>query len=227
MTTPQRPQLWRQARAVADRDLLRERRRGEVLWVTVPFGAVALLLIPLAIGIDAPLLSRVGPGLFWVVVLLFGVLVTVRRTSTETDAERALAVRLGIDPAAAFIGRALAATALLLVFEVVVGAVAVALYDIDLERWPWLLVVVPAVAVGLALLGTITGAIAAGRGGGSLVPFLVAPFAVPLLLGATQSLDASLTSRSGILAWILLIVLVDVALAVVGVLTARPLQETQ
>lgn len=222
----QRPQLWRQVRTVADRDLLRERRRGEVLWVTVPFGAVALLLIPLAIGIDAPLLRRVGPGLFWVVVLLFGVLVTVRRTSSETRAERDLALRLGIDPAAAFIGRALAAAALLLVFEVVVGAVAVALYDIELARWPWLMVVVPAVALGLALLGTITGAIAAGRGGGSMVPFLVAPLAVPLLLGATQSLDASLTSMGSILAWILLIVLVDVALAVVGVLTARPLQET-
>lgn len=212
---------------MASRDLLRERRRGEVLWVTVPFGAVAMLLIPLAIGVDAPLLRRIGPGLFWVVVLLFGVLVTVRRTSAETRTERDLAARLGIDPAAAFVGRVAAAAALLLVFELVVGAAAVVLYDIDLVRWPWLLVVVPSVAVGLALLGTITGAIAGGRGGGSMVPFLVAPFAVPLLLGATQSLDAGLTPMGGILAWILLILVVDVTLAVVGVLTARPLQETQ
>ena len=41
-----------QVRLVARRDLLRERRSGEVVWVTLPFGAIALLLIPLAVGTD-------------------------------------------------------------------------------------------------------------------------------------------------------------------------------
>ena len=226
MTVPH-PALWPQAMAVARRDLLRERRRGEVVWVTLPFGAIALLLIPLAIGIDAPTLRRIGPGLYWIVVLLFGVLVTVRRTAAEGAHDRDLAVRLGIDPAAAFIGRALANTGLLLVFELVVGAVAVALYDIELSRWPWLIAVVPAAGLGLGLLGTLAGAIAAGQGGANLVPFLVAPLAIPLLLGATQALDAGLAGRNGSLPWVLLMVLVDVILVIVGVLTARPLQETQ
>ena len=35
--------FWVQARSVADRDLLRERRRGEVLWITIPFGVIAIL----------------------------------------------------------------------------------------------------------------------------------------------------------------------------------------
>lgn len=219
--------LWPQVRAVARRDLLRERRRGEVTWVTVPFGAIALLLIPLAIGIDAPTLRRIGPGLYWIVVLLFGVLVTVRRTAAETEQVRSLGQRLGIDPAAAFLGKTVANLGLLLGFEVIVGGVAVVLYDIDLSRWPWLLVVIPAAAVGLALLGTLAGAIAAGSGGVNLVPFLVAPLAIPLLLGATQALDAGLDDRTGILAWVLLMVFVDIVLTIVGVLTARPLQETQ
>ncbi len=205
----------------------RERRRGEVTWVTLPFGAIALLLIPLAIGIDAPTLRRIGPGLYWIVVLLFGVLVTVRRTATEGSADRDLAMRLGIDPAAAFVGRSLANSGLLLVFEMVVGVVAVALYDIRLSQWPWLFVVVPAAGLGLGLLGTLAGAIAAGEGGANLVPFLVAPLAIPLLLGATQSLDAGLGGGDGSLPWVLLMVLVDVILVIVGVLTARPLQETQ
>lgn len=225
MTAP--PSLWPQVRAVAQRDVMRERRRGEVTWVTVPFGAIALLLIPLAIGIDAPTLRRIGPGLYWIVVLLFGVLVTVRRTSIDGELERTLSARLGIDPAAAFLGKAVANLGMLVLFQIVVGAVAVVLYDIELSRWPWLLVVIPAAAIGLALLGTLAGGIAAGSGGGNLVPFLVAPLAIPLLLGATQALDAGLERGSGILAWVLLMVLVDVVLAIVGVLTARPLQEIQ
>ena len=36
-----------QASTITRRDLRRERRSGEVLWVTLPFGAVALLLVPL------------------------------------------------------------------------------------------------------------------------------------------------------------------------------------
>ena len=69
--------FWPQATAVAGRDLLRERRRGDVLWVTIPFGALALLLVPLAIGTDAVLLREIGPGMYWVIVMLFGVLVAV------------------------------------------------------------------------------------------------------------------------------------------------------
>lgn len=222
-----RTALWPQARAVAKRDLLRERRRGEVTWVTIPFGAVALLLIPLAIGIDTPTLQQIGPGLYWIVVLLFGVLVTVRRTAAEGPADRALTARLGIDPAAAFLGRSTANCGLLLVFEITTGVVAVALYDIELTNWPWLFAVLPLAAIGLALLGTLAGSIAAGAGGANLVPFLVAPLSVPLLLGATQALDAGLTDSAGILPWVLLMLLVDLVLLIVGVLTARPLQETQ
>lgn len=219
------PGLRRQMMAVARRDLRRELRRGEVAWVTIPFGAVAVLAIPLAIGIDVPTLNRVGPGLYWVVVLLFGVLVTVRHTATEQGVA-AVGARLGIDPAAAYLGAATASAVLLVVFEVAVGMIAVALYDIDPERWPWLLLVVPAVAVGLALLGTMAGSVAAGATATNLVPFLVVPLALPLLIGATAAFDAGLTQPGGILRWVLMLLLVDVAALVLGVLTARQLQET-
>ncbi len=216
--------LIEQARVIAGRDLVRERRRGEVAWVIVPFGAIAMMLIPLGIGIDTPTLRRIGPGLFWVVVLLFGVLVTVRRTAADGPAERALLLRFGVDPVAELWGRTAAHVVLLLVFQVVVGLVTVVLYDVDVSRWPVVAILLPLIALGLALLGTITGGVAAATGGSNLVPFLVAPLAIPLLLAATESIDGSTTTR-GILGWLLLIVLVDTILAVAGVLTARPLQE--
>ncbi len=223
MTAP----LWPQIKAVTGRDLSRERRSGEVAWVTIPFGAIALLLIPLAVGADIPLLRRIGPGLFWAVVMLFGILIAVRRTAAETGAQRDLVALLGIDPAAGFAGKAVASAVLLVGFELIVGVVAVLLYDIDLTRWPWLLVIVPGVAIGLALLGTLTSSIAANLdSGAALIPFLVAPLSVPLLLGATQALDP-LRPSNGILPWVMLLLAVDLVLAIAGVLTARPLQETR
>jgi heme exporter protein B len=219
--------FWVQARSVADRDLLRERRRGEVLWITIPFGVIALLLVPLAVGTDIPLLRRIGPGLFWVIVMLFGVLVAVRQANTDTPAQRDAAALLGLDPAASFVGQTLTSALLLVGFEVLVGIAAVAFYDLPLQGWPWLLVVFPLVALGLALLGTLAGSIVSSvNAGTALVPLLVAPLSVPLLLAATQALEGLRLGRS-ILSWLLLMATVVLVLAIVGVLTARPLQETR
>ena len=219
--------FWVQARSVADRDLLRERRRGEVLWITIPFGVIALLLVPLAVGTDIPLLRRIGPGLFWVIVMLFGVLVAVRQANTDSPAQRDAAALLGLDPAASFVGQTLTSALLLVGFEVLVGIAAVAFYDLPLQGWPWLLVVIPLVALGLALLGTLAGSIVSSvNAGTALVPLLVAPLSVPLLLAATQALEGLRLGRS-ILSWLLLMATVVLVLAIVGVLTARPLQETR
>ncbi|GMQ94132.1 MAG: heme exporter protein CcmB [Acidimicrobiia bacterium] len=220
------PGFFHQALTITRRDLLRERRSGEVMWVTLPFGAIALLLVPLAIGTDAPTLQRIGPGMFWVIVMLFGVLIAIRQTNAETTAQRDLVALTGLDPAAIFVGKAVASFLLLLVFEAVLGVVTIALYDVELIGWVILPVVLVLAAAGLALLGTLAaGIVATGRSGAALVPLLVAPMSVPILLGATQALDAIRLDRSSI-SWVLMMTIVVLLLAVVGVLSSRPLQET-
>jgi len=198
-----------------------EVRTGEVAAVVIPFGAIALLVIPMAIGIETTLLARVGPGLFWAVVLLFGVVVTQRRTASTGQAHHDALTLLGVDPAARFAATALASGVLLLVFEVALGLVTIVLYDPLLTGWAWLGLVLPLVAAGLAMLGTIAGFVADGRG--PLAPLLVAPLAIPILLGAAQATEG-LVQGAGILRWILMLALVDVLLALAGVLTARPLE---
>lgn len=220
------PGLLAQALVAAKRDLARERRRGEVLWVTIPFGVVAMLLIPMAVGADVPRLRELGPGLYWVVVLLFGILVTVRATAADSPQQRDLNRLIGLDPAAAFAGRALASFVLLLAFEIVVGLATVALYDVSLTGWVLLPVILVVAGAGLALIGSLAAAIAANLATGpALVPLLVAPLAVPLLLGATQALEG-LRAGNGILPWLVLMITVVLVLLIIGVVTARPLQET-
>ena len=215
-----------QARTVASRDLLRERRSGEVVWVTLPFGAVALLLVPIAIGTDAPTLRAVGIGMFWVVVMLFGVLVSVRRTGADSQSQKDMVSLTGIDPAATFVGSATASSLLLVVFEVILGLLTIALYDITIVGWAWVPVILVLVAIGLGLLGTLAGGIVAtDRTSAALVPLIVAPMSVPLLIAATQSFEGLRLGHS-ILTWILMLVVVVLVLAIAGVLSARPLQET-
>lgn len=215
-----------QVAAIARRDLRRERRTGEVVWVTLPFGAIALLLVPLAIGTDAPMLQRIGPGLFWVVVMLFGVLISVRQTNAETTAQRDQVALTGLDPAAIYVGRAAASFVLLVVFQVVLGVVTLVLYDVPVEGLVLLPVTFLVVGAGLALLGTLAaGIVSTGTNATALVPLLVAPLSIPLLIGATQALEALRLGRSS-LTWVLMMIVTVLVLAIAGVLSARPLQET-
>lgn len=206
-------------------ELRLEARAGEAVLVVVPFGAVGLMLVPLAVGTDVPLLRQVGPGLYWVVVLLFGVLVTLRHSGVDGPDQRALLRLSGVDPVIRVLGRILASAALLLAVEILLAAVAVVLYDPDLARWPWLLPALALVPVGLAALGAVADGLVVGLAErATLGSLLVAPLALPLLLGATQLAEGARYGRQP-WPWSLLVVTVDLVAVVAAVLTARSLEE--
>ena len=172
------------------------------------------------------MLERVGPGIYWVVVMLFGVLIAIRQTNAETIPQRDQVALTGLDPAAVYIGKCAASFVLLVVFEVVLGVVAVVLYDVAPEGIALLGVVMVIVAAGMALLGTLAaGIVSTGSSATALVPLVVAPLSVPLLIGATQALEALRFGGSS-LTWVLMMIVTVLVLAIAGVLSARPLQET-
>jgi heme exporter protein B len=179
----------------------------------------------MAIGTDAPLLEQVGTGIFWAIVMLFGVLISIRQTTGETRAQRDQLALTGIDAAAIYVGRSAASFILLVIFEIVLGLVTIVLYDVPVDGW-WLVpILIVIVAAGLSLLGTLAASIVStGRNAAALVPLLVAPLSIPLLIGATQALEVLGIGGSS-LAWVLMMIVSTLVLAVAGVLSARPLQE--
>ncbi|NMR21054.1 heme exporter protein CcmB [Cellulomonas fimi] len=214
-----------QVRALVGLQLALERRTGEALLVVAPFGAVALLLLPMAVGTDVPLLRQVGPGFYWLVVLLFGVMLTVRHSAEDGPGPRALLAQCGVDPVARALARVVADAVLLLAFQLLLAPVAVALYDPRIPGWPALLLVLPLVAVGLAALGALAGAVSAGVPGRAVLgPLLVVPLAVPLLLGATQVIEAAKYARAP-WPWLVLMGLAGLLALLATVLTARALEE--
>lgn len=219
--------FWKQVLVLARRDARVEGRTLEAMAVTVPFGVAALFLIPVGIGPDPRQLSEIGWSMGWVVVLLFGMFITFRQTAGETPSERDALTLLGVRPEARFVGRSIASAALVAVFEVVAVPVMLILYDPPLpEHWGWLVLAAILVAVGLAMVGTLITEVTRGvRGGRSLAPLLVAPAAYPLLVAATAVNDG-LSTGGSILNPLLLLVASDLVLAIVGVITAQPLEET-
>lgn len=220
------PGPFQQTVVLARNDLRLELRAGEALLVTAPFGAVALMFVPLAVGTDVPLLRTVGPGLYWVVVLLFGVLVTLRQSAVDSPAQSALLCLCGVHPAVRLAGRSLANAALLLGFEALLVPVVVLLYDPDLTGWPWLLPVLPLVAAGLALLGALADELARGLAGRTtLGPLLAVPMALPILLSATQTRELARYGRPP-WPWLLLLLTVVLLTALAMGLVARHVEES-
>lgn len=219
--------FWQQVGWAFRKDLRVELMGGETLWAATPFAALALLLAPLAIGTDTALLRRIGPGMLWLVVLLFGMTVTLRPATIETRAVRDLLTLSGLDPAAGFLGGSLASAVLLLGVTLVLTPVMIVLYAPDgFVEWWWLVPMAISGTIALGLLGTLVRALVTGlRARTSLAPLLAVPPALPVLLATTQGTEAVIARRSSI-SWLLLLVAMNLALVVVGVLLAGPLDDT-
>jgi heme exporter protein B len=213
-------------RALVGAELRAELRAGEVLLTTLPFAAAGLLVVAIAVGADVPLLRRLGPGLYWALVLLFGSLVTLRQTYADRPARRDLLALLGIDPTVQWTSRATAATVLLLAFELVLAPVAVVVYDPGLDGIATQLPAVVLVAVGIGALGTLAADLtASARTRTSLVPLIVTPLTLPLVIAAVQ-LHEGATYGASPWPWLALAMLVDLTIVLAGLLSARPLQES-
>ena len=221
------PGFWAQVGWALRKDLRVELRGGETLWAVTPFAALALLVAPLALGTDTALLRRIGPGMLWFVVLLFGMTVTLRPASMETRAVRDLLTLSGLDPAAGFVGGSLASTVLLFGVTTILTPVMIVLYaPAGVADWWWLVPLAAAGALALGLLGTLIRTLVTGlRTRTSLAPLLAVPPALPVLLATTQGTESVIARRSSI-SWLLLLVAMDLALVVVGVLLAGRLDDT-
>lgn len=219
--------FWSQAIEIARIDLRVERRLGDTLQIVLPFAVVALLVFPLALGIQLTVIAQIGPAVFWSLGILFGMQVALRTSADDSIERRDLHALLGVDPAARFVGRTLSGGVLMLAFLIVLFAAMVLLYGPDLPSgsWPAMLAASLLFSIGLTELGTLAGEVTAGvRNRTSLASLIVAPLAIPLVIGASQTLEA-LDRDAGILPWILLMLTTDLALAVAGVGLARPLEE--
>ena len=219
--------FWGQALEIARTDLLVERRIGETFRVVIPFSIVALIVFPISLGAELSSIRQIGPAIFWALAILFGMQVALRQSASDSASRRDLQALVGLDPAARFTGRVLSGSVLTLAFLASLLIAMVVLYGPTLPdgSTPALLLSSALLAVGLTELGTLAGEITAGLGNRTtLASLIVAPLAIPLVIGASQTLEA-LARGESILPWVLLMIASGLALAVAGVALARPLEE--
>jgi heme exporter protein B len=220
--------IWREAGIVAGKDLRIERRARVVSQQILPFGVIVLLLFAFALDPDRGVLRRVAPGLFWVTVLLSALLAISRSFGIESENAARDGLRLsGLDPSSVFLGKALALAVELAVFEVLLTAGIVVLFDVHLGAVVPLALAAVAATVGLAAAGTLYGVLAAGiRARETLVPVLMLPVVAPVLLGATRAWESSIDGpTSDAWPWVAMLGVFAVLFVGIGMLAFGPLLE--
>jgi heme exporter protein B len=222
--------MWRDAALVAGKDLRIEARSRVALSQVAPFGMIALVLFAFALGPDRAPMAKGAPGLFWVAVLFCTVLAVQRSVSVESADGARDGLRLsGLDPAGLFLGKSLAVGAQLLVLEAVLTAGVLLLYGARVSE-PWLLVASCVLGtVGLAVTGTLYGALASGvRVRETLLPFLLLPIVAPVLLAGTRIWQAALEGGTPAYGspWLRLLVVFDAVYLAMGVVVFGPIQES-
>jgi heme exporter protein B len=224
--------LWVVTRAIAAKDLHVEWRSRVVTNQVVPFAALTMVVFAFALDAEA-ILERVAPGLIWL-ALLFALLLMVQRSFAIETSDGALdALRVaGVEPAAVFLGKALALAVQLLVLQVLLLATAVVLYRADLRLEGVVLLVTTWLTAtsGLAAVGTLYGGLAAGvRGRETLLPLLLLPVVSPVLIGATRATEAALGTAGTAISegwpWVALLAVFAGAFGIVGTLAFGPLIE--
>ncbi len=183
----------RGTRRVIGQLIARDLRRGlaGAAWLPIIFFLLVAALVPFAIGPDARLLSRIGPGVLWIAALT-AALLPIERLVEPDRADGVLEQLLLHEVAEESVGFAkivahwLTFAPLLLVAAVPASAL-LAMDGASLGRTEAsLLVGTP----GLAALAVAVGAVTAGLPrSGALAGLLLLPLAVPLLIfGATNTL---------------------------------------
>lgn len=220
--------LASQTLLVAGKDLRIEARSRVTANQVLPFAGIVLLLFAFALDPDRGLLPRVAPGLFWVAVLLAGLLAVSRAFAVEAENSAREGLRLsGLDPVAVFLGKAAAVTVQLVALEVVLGLGLFLLYDVDGRGWGLLVLSSVLATTGVASAGSVYGALAAGlRVRETLLPLLLLPVVAPVMLGATQAWEAALAGApSDAWPWIQVMAVFTVLYTALGTIAFGALME--
>lgn len=200
------------------RDLALAVREGGALGTALGFYLIVVTLMPLGLGPDLNLLTRIAPGILWVALLLAALLSLPRIFEADHDDGSLDILTLGGLPLE------LAATAKALAHWISTGIplalmapVLGILLNLEARAYPLVVATMLAGTPAISFLGAIGAALTLrAQRGGLLLALLVLPLYVPTLIFGISAISSALLSPDGFLASFLIlcaISLVSVALA--------------
>ena len=189
-------------RAILARDLTLAWRDGATLGTALGFALMVVTLMPLGLGPDAALLTRIAPGTLWIAVLLAALLSLARLFEADHQDGSLAVLQTAPAPLELIVAVKIAAhwltTALPLAL---VSPLLGLLLDLDATASPALLGAMLLGTPAISAIGAIGAALTlATRKSGLLIALLVLPLYVPVLIFGISAMDASLLASGSAVA---------------------------
>ena len=210
------------ARALLARELLLASRDGSALGTALGFYLIVVALMPLGLGPDLALLSRIAPGILWVGLLLSALLSLGRMF--ESDAEDSSLAGLAMGPLPLEAVAAIKALAHWLSTALPLAIIAPALgllLNLDIAAYPVLVGTLLAGSPAVSFLGAVGAAVTLrAHRGGLLVALLVLPLYIPTLIFGISAIAAVITPPGSFAAAFSILCAISLVAVVVGPLAA-------
>ena len=213
--------------ALIANELRLARRQGGALATALGFYLIVVAALPLGLGPDLNLLSRIAPGVLWVALLLSALLTADRMFQDDYEDGMLEIVALGPLPLE------MIALAKSIAHWLTVGLPLLALapllalmLNMEARAYGPLMLTLLAGTPAVSLLASIGSALTLGlRRAGVLLPLLILPFYVPVLIFGVAAIDAVITGPGSFGApFTILCALTLVAAVIAPVATAAALR---
>lgn len=204
------------------RDLKIAAREGSALGTTLGFYLIVVTMLPLGLGPNLVLLSRIGSGVLWIALLL-AALLSLHRLFEDDYEDGALEVIACSDvPLEAAVAAKCLAHWLSTGIPLALLAPALGLMlNLELAAYPLLVITMLAGTPAISFLGAIGAALTLrSRRAGLLIALLVLPLYMPTLIFGISAIEASLLQTGGFQSSLLILCALSLASAVLGPLAA-------
>ncbi len=207
---------------LVQRDLLIAFRDGGAVGIALGFYLIVVTLLPLGLGPDLNLLSRIAPGVLWIALLLAALLSLNRIFESDYDDGTLDVIALGELPlefvsAAKAFAHWLSTCLPLALLAPILGI----LLNLDINAYPMLILTMLAGTPAISFLGSVGAALTLKtRRGGLLLSLLVLPLYIPTLIFGITTLSAAMTSPAGYGSSLLILIAISLASLVLGPVAA-------
>jgi len=208
----------RQVYAVLAKDLLVEWRSRDLVIAMIVFAFLALVTFNFALDLRPEMVSAVGRGVLWVVVVFAGTIGLGRSFAAERDQGTLEGLLVApLDRSALFFAKVLGNMLFMGLVEIVTVGAFVVLFNVAIDPLP-LAAILALGTLGLAATGTLFAGIASNtRAREVLLPVLLFPIIVPILIGVVQASQPALgESVAREAPWLVLLATFDVVYLAAG-----------
>jgi heme exporter protein B len=204
------------------RDLLLALREGSAVGTALGFFLLVVTLLPLGLGPDLKLLSRIAPGIVWIALLLAALLSLPR--IFEADHEDGSLEVMATAPLPLELATAAKALAHWISTGIPLALLAPVLgllLNLEAKAYPALMLTMFAGTPAISFLGTIGAALTLkARRGGLLLALLVLPLYVPTLIFGISAISQATLGLDGFEASFLILTAISLASMVLAPVAA-------